>query len=98
MDSHPSGEATEMASEVIPARPVQKRVDPGTSPHVPGCVRTGVQYVEPVPSAAARQAERTGSVANVSVDEAPWNAQNVVDSGTSSFVESPTNCAKRRVA
>jgi hypothetical protein len=53
--------------------------------------------VEPVLSSAARQAERTGSVANVSVDETPWNAQNVMDTGTSLFVESPTNRAKRRV-
>ena len=72
-------------------------MDPGTSPHVPGCVRPGVQYVEPVPSPAARQAERTDSVANVSVDETPRNTQNVVDTGTSSFVGSPTNCAKSRV-
>ncbi len=83
-------EATEMTLEVIPGRS-QKPVDPGTSRHVPGFVRPGVHYVEPVPSPAARQAERTGSVANVSVDETPWNTQNVVDSGTSSFVESLTH-------
>ena len=50
--------------------------------------------MEPVLSSAARQAERTGSVANVSVDETPWNTQNDVDAGTSSLVGSSTQCAR----
>ncbi len=96
MNSHPSGEVTEVALEVLLGRSCPETRGPRYVASIAGCVRPGVQYVEPVPSPAARQGERTGSVANVSVDETPRNTQTVMDTGTSSFVESPANCAKTR--